>query len=148
MEHRRELVEFVQNNAESMAARWLDIVRRHSATPTYHNWEEQDLIPRAVEVYRHLCDSIPKPTMKKPIAETYLALGRHRCREGFDASEVVQALIVTRRVLWFKVQKEHFIEKKLDFDSTVDLYNRVLLFFDRAIYYMSKGYEEAAREKS
>lgn len=148
MPHRRHLVEFIHANTDSMAQRWLHIVRRHSGTTTYHTWAEEDLLPRAVDVFRNLTESIPRPTMKKPVAEYYTALGRQRCREGFAISEVVQAMIITRRVLWFRVQAEHFLEKGLTLEQTVDLYNRVLLFFDRAIYYAAQGFEEASRTEA
>ena len=142
MQHRRDLVDFINENAESMARRWLEIVRRHSGTVTYHTWEEEGLVSRAVDVFRNLTDSINRPTMKKPVAEYYTALGQKRCREGFKVSEVIQALIITRRVLWFRVQAEHFLDRGLSLEDTVDLYNRVLIFFDRAIYYTSQGFEE------
>ena len=72
-----------------------------------------------------------------------------RCREGFALSEVIQALLVIRRVLWFKVQSDGFLDTALDLNMALALYNRVLLFFDRAIYFTSLGYEKAqARELS
>lgn len=106
-----------------------------------HRWDEEELLFRATEVFRNLSAAIMKPSMKKPVAASYSALGRQRCREGFAVSEVVQALIITRRVLWFKVQAEHFLDRGLDLKKTVDLYNRVLLFFDRAVYYATQGFE-------
>ncbi len=142
MQHVRDLVALIEDNTDVMAQRWLEVVRRHSATPTYHRWDVDALLPRAKHVFADLTQGILKPTMKKAVADRHIALGRQRCREGFGLSEVMQAMIITRRVLWFRVQSEGFIDASLSLNRTVDLYNRVLLFFDRAIYYIAKGFEE------
>jgi RsbT co-antagonist protein rsbRD N-terminal domain len=146
MQHIRELSLIIENNSDIMAQRWLDVVRRNSGTPAYHDWDEQELKSRACDMYRLLAELISKPTLKKRVREPYLALGRCRYAEGFALSEVIQAMIITRRVLWYKVQSEHLLEHVGDLDKVNDLYNRVLAFFDRAIYYTSKGYEQAAKE--
>ena len=80
---------------------------------------------------------------KEEIAEHYTALGAQRKREGFKASEVIQALIIIRRHLWLKILAEGFIDNVLELNQALALNNRVILFFDRAIHYTIKGYEEA-----
>ena len=56
---------------------------------------------------------------------------------------VVNALILARRHLWL------FVDTHTDFSRAIDLYqalemvNRVILVFDRAIYYAILGYEGA-----
>ena len=45
------------------------------------------------------------------IAEYYTDEGVQRRREGFKLSEVVLAFLVTRRVLWFKVQEEKLLDR-------------------------------------
>ncbi|MBP1623189.1 MAG: hypothetical protein H6Q07_1209, partial [Acidobacteria bacterium] len=37
MHHTNNLVSLIERNAESLAKRWLDIVRTHPGTPTFHN---------------------------------------------------------------------------------------------------------------
>jgi hypothetical protein len=54
---------------------------------------------------------------------------------------VIQALLITRRVLWFKVLEDGLLDTALDLHLALDLYNRVLLFFDRATYYLARGFE-------
>ena len=136
----------IEENVDSMAQRWLEIVSRHSGTPTYHNWQERDLHKRACDVYGTLAQLLSKPTLKKQVRDPYLALGRQRAREGFTLSEVIQAMIITRRVLWFKVQSVHLLEETRELEHVIDLYNRVLIFFDRAIFYTAQGFEEEASQ--
>jgi hypothetical protein len=64
-----------------------------------------------------------------------------RRREGFYLAEVIRALIVTRRVLWFKIQAEGLLGSIMDPQMALDLNNRVVLFFDRAMYFTTIGFE-------
>ena len=79
---------------------------------------------------------------KEDIAEYYTALGKQRSKEGFALSEVIQALIITRRNIWLKVLSEGLLDTVLDHHQALELNNRVVLFFDRAIYFTSLGYEK------
>jgi len=69
-------------------------------------------------------------------------LGSSAPERGFALSEVIHALILTRRYIWLKVLADGFLETALEMHQGLDLVNRVILFFDRAIYYTAKGYEK------
>ncbi len=137
-----DLVALIERNADDLTRSWLRIVRSHPGTPTYHRHDEQELYQRAYRVYSQLGKWISRQTTKKDIAAQYTALGAERRREGFEISEIIHALLVARRVLWFKVQAEGFLDTALDLNRALDLYNRVLLFFDRATYFAAVGYEQ------
>jgi len=117
-------------------------VRVHAATPTYHDWDEQELYKRAYNVYSQLGKWISRETSKEEIAQHYKELGAQRKKEGFALSEVISAIIKTRRHLWLKVLGEGLLDTVLDLNQAMELNNRVILFFDRAIYYTILGYEE------
>jgi hypothetical protein len=140
----KNLVNLIERDAESLAKRWLEIVRTHASTPTFHRWDERQLYTRVFKVYSNLGKSISQRNTKKDIAREYIALGRQRYAEGFALAEVIQALIISRRVLWLKVQADGFLDTALDMSLALELNNQVLLFFDRATYYTAVGYEEAA----
>ncbi len=141
----KNLVHLIERNAETLARRWLEVVRTHPDTPTFHRWDERQLYTRVFKVYNNLGQWISERTTKKDIAREYVALGRQRYAEGFALSEVIHALIISRRVLWFKVQSDGFLDTALDLSRALELNNKVLVFFDRAILYTAVGYEEAAR---
>ncbi len=138
------LVNLIERNAESLAKRWLEIVRTHPNTPTFHLWDEQQLYTRVFKVYSNLGRSISEQTTKQDIEREYVALGRQRYAEGFALSEVIQALIISRRLLWLKIEADGFLNTALDLNLALELNNRVVLFFDRAIHFTALGYEEAA----
>ena len=135
------LVSLIENNAHELTTRLIQELRSHSGTPTYHDYDEKELYERAFRVYSHLGDWISFEKAKEEIADLYMDLGAKRRKEGFFLSEVIQALILTRRQLWFKVSSEGFLDTILDMYQAMELSNRVVQFFDRAIFYAALGYE-------
>lgn len=135
------LVTLIEKNADQLTKDWLSEVRKNPATPTYHTYDEKALYKRAFDVYSRLSKWISKETTKEEIARHYIDLGFQRRRENFALSEVVQALILTRRFLWLKVLSEGFLDTALELYKALQLNNRVILYFDRAIYYITLGYE-------
>jgi hypothetical protein len=135
------LVKLIENNADTLTKRWIHLVRSHPGTPTYHTYDEKELYDRAFKVYSQLGRWLSKDTSREEIAKQYTAMGAKRRKEGFQISEVIQALTITRRVLWFKVLDDGFLDTALDFRMAIDLSNQVVVYFDRAIYFAAVGYE-------
>jgi hypothetical protein len=136
-----KLVNLIENNARQLSTNWLKDVRNHPTTPTYHEYDEKELYDRAFDVYSRLSKWISKETSKEEIYDHFFALGVQRRKEGFALSEVIQALIITRRHIWLKVMSEGFLDTALDMYKALELNNRVILFFDRAIHFTALGYE-------
>jgi hypothetical protein len=137
-----KFVKLVERNAHQLANNWLQNVKKHPATPTYHAFDEKILHRRAFLVYSQLGKWMSRETTKEQIEKFYVSLGQERRKEGFALSEVLQALIITRRHIWFKVQAEGLFDSALELHSAIELINRVVLFFDRALFYTAVGYEK------
>jgi len=135
------LINLIDRHHEELTRNWLRIVRNHQITRSYGAFDEEELYARAHRVYGQLSRWIAKQFTKGDIASYYTALGAQRRREGFPLAEVIRALVVNRRVLWFMVQSEGFLDSAMDAELALVLNNRVVLFFDRAIYYTTLGYE-------
>jgi hypothetical protein len=135
-------VNLIERHAGNLSENLIRDLRRHAATPTYHTYDEKELYDRAFNVYSNLGKWISEETTKEDIARHYMALGAQRREEGFVLSEVIQALIMARSHIWLKVQSEGFLDTMLDLNQAMELSNRVVLFFDRAIYYTALGYEQ------
>lgn len=142
----KRLVDLIETNADRLTRAWLDDVKRRPETPTYHSYPDDVLYRRVHEVYRNLGRWISRQASVEEIARDYTALGRQRYEEGFAPSEVLEALILTRRHLWLLVLKEGFLETALDLQAALDLNARAVLFFDRSMYYTALGFEQAAAE--
>lgn len=142
----KKLVSLIENSADSLTRKWIRLIKSHPGTPTYKTYDEQELYDRAFEVYSQLGKWLSHDTTKSDIAKQYTALGARRKKEGFKSSEVIQALTITRRVLWFKILEDGFLDTALDLRSAIDLNNSVVQFFDRAIFFATVGYEQGEIE--
>jgi hypothetical protein len=135
------LVKFINDHSPELTQNWMKIVRSQPLTRTYHTYDERKLTDRAAKAFSHLARWVGNEFTHGDIASYYKAEGAKRRREGFSLAEVIRSFIVGRRVLWFKVQAEGLLGTVLDPKLSLDLNNRVVLFFDRAIYYTVVGYE-------
>lgn len=138
----KKLVQMIEQDADTLSKKWLEDVRKRPETPTYHTFDPDELYRRVHLVYSQLGMWVSYETTKEDIATHYTALGAQRRKEGFALSEVIQALILTRRYIWLKVLADGFLDTALELHQGLDLTNRVVLFFDRAIYYTANGYEK------
>ena len=140
----RRLVDLIEHNADRLTRAWLADVKTRRETSTYHHYDETELYRRAHTVYSNLGRSIRRDTTTQDIADEYTALGRRRFEEGFTLSEVLEALMLTRRHLWLLVLSEGLLDTAVDLHAALDLNARVILFFDRSMYYTALGFEQAA----
>lgn len=138
----QRLVKLIESHADELSRNLLQDLRKRDSTSTFHTYDEKEIYERAFNVYSHLGKWISRETTKDKIAKHYTALGAKRRKEGFALSEIIQALIMTRRHLWLKVLAEGFLDTALDLNQALDLNNRVILFFDRAIFYTAVGYQQ------
>jgi hypothetical protein len=136
------LVQMIERNADELARRWLQEVRTRPETPSYHTFDPDALLERVTLVYSQLGRWISRETTQEEIAEYYVALGNRRRKEGFALSEVMWALVTTRRQIWFKVLSDGFLDTSLELNQALELNNRVVQYFDRAAYYLCVGYEK------
>ncbi len=137
-----KLLDLIEHNADELTTNWLRDVCKDECTPTYHNFDKLKLYERAFEVFSQLGKWISHETTREEIAEHYMNLGAQRREEGFSLSEVIHALILVRRHLWLKVLGEGLLDTILDLYQAIELNNRVTLFFDRAIYFITVGYQK------
>jgi hypothetical protein len=138
----KKLVDLIEHNADELTQKWLEWVRGNLDLPTYHSYDKKLLYDRGFRVYSNLSRWVSTETTREDIRLEYVALGAQRFREGFRLSELIQALIITRRVLWVKIEADGLLDNALDMKSAMDLNNSMLLFFDRAIFFATQGYEK------
>jgi hypothetical protein len=138
----KKLVNLIEKNADELTQKWLQEVNSDPNLTTYRNYDNDKLYERAFAVYSHLGKWISTKTTQKEIEKTYRALGAQRYKEGFKLHELIQALITTRRVLWLKVEADGLLDTALDLKSAMELNSRVVVFFDRAIFFAAQGYEQ------
>jgi hypothetical protein len=136
------LVALIEDHADELTARLVRMVRESPRTEGYHRFDDEELGARARLVYANLGHWLSE-TSEEHVEEEYFRLGQTRCMEGIPLSQVVMALLFTRRNLW------HFVEVQgwdniFDLRQQLDLELLVVRFFDRAIHHAVRGYENEA----
>jgi hypothetical protein len=136
-----KLVALIEGHAEELTARMVRLVRENPATEGYHQIGDEELGERARLVYSNLGQWLAE-TSESHVEEEYYRLGTLRQREGIPLSQVVMALLLTRRNLWHYVESQGG-DTTLELRQQLDLELMVVRFFDRAIHHTVRGYEAA-----
>ena len=144
----QKFVELIEKNAEKLAREWLKDVRKNVHTPTYHTFDEDRLYQRAFNMYKNLGQWLNVQTPKEQTAKYYRKYGHERWQEGFPLPELIYSFILFRRHLWLFIVHSGFFDTAYELLRALELNNRVILFFDRALHSMALGYEERLKGKT
>jgi len=143
----QSLVELIEKNAETLAQQWLKDVRQNAHTPFYHTVDLDVLHERAINIYKGLGHWLSVETPKEETAKFFKKWGYERYRERVPLPELIYSYILFRRHLWLYILHVGFLDSAYELHRALELNNRVILFFDRALYNMTIGYEEAQKNK-
>jgi len=140
----RRLVDLIETHADELTASLVEQLKTHRTTIGLRKYDDLELGRRSRELYHHLGWWL-RSSSEAEVEKTFRNFGRVERGEGIPLSDLVGALLLTRRNLW------SFIESKvgdsiLDLRQEIDLQLLVVRFFDRAIYFSVRGFEEAEGE--
>ncbi len=136
----RKLVELIERDARELALAYLREVKRNPNMATYQSFPEKEVYDRTYAVYSQLGRWISSKLDSKEMQDNWIALGEKRRQEGFTLPEIFLSLCLERKQVWHKIQSEGLLDNALDLYQALDLYDRLVTFFDRALYYAIIGY--------
>lgn len=135
-----ELFRSIHGHADAIASELMSDLRRNPRTPYLHRVSQDEFHRRALDLYSNLSRWIASPN-EDEIVRVYGALGRDRFREGVPASELVSALVLTKRHLCDFITRNDVIETTLELYQEGELFDMIHRFFDQAIIHALRGYE-------
>ena len=141
-----KLVELIQDHSEELSQRVLKDMLSRKETNSYNKLHRKEVYRRIYEVYSRLGSWLSKDTPKDDLEEHYTRLGKRRFNEGIPLEEVIMALLLIKRYLWLYLLETYLFKSTFEIYQSLEMNNRVVLFFDRAIYFSSIGYEKAQKE--
>jgi hypothetical protein len=139
------LVRRIEDHAEEITRAVLKDLSTNPRTPAYHRLSLEELHDRVYDVYHHLGRTLGEES-EEAIEAAYGELGRRRFGEDVPLHEVVYALILTKYHLRGYIRSSGIVDSAVDLYQEEDLHIRVGRFFDKAVYFTVKGYEEAVRQ--
>ena len=139
MSHR--LVDFIETNADGIAWSWIHDVTTNKTTPSYHGRDPMDLFNRVLAILSQISLWLGGTYNDFNIHDYYIGLGKEGRKGGFLLSEILSAISLTRKHIWDIALSRGSWQKTIDLYMTFEFERRLIIFFDRAAYYTTRGYE-------
>lgn len=138
------LIKLIEDHAEELTRGAIRDVRSNPRTPAYHQIPEDEMHRRLYDVYHHLGRWVGEKSDER-IETSYAELGRRRHAEGTPLSEVVYALILSKQHLREYIRASGHVGTAVELMQEEELNLLLGHFYDKAIYYTIRGYEQASR---
>jgi ADP-ribose pyrophosphatase YjhB (NUDIX family) len=136
------LVSLVEEHAEEITRRWLEVVRSNPSTPSYATLPPGVVQERAIAALSSFCSWLSGEERGEVVADFYRTLGRQRREQGFALHEVISSLTLLRREIWTFIGGREALVDLMEVYRAMELSRRVVLFFDRALYHTARGFAE------
>lgn len=141
------LVRVIEYHSDALAANLLRKVQTCERTESYSNVSPEELKKHVCEIYHHLGTWLIDKTAAE-IEQRYMAIGARRAEQDVPLSELIWAIILTKRNLWGYIDDVTFPGRISDVTDKQEILNLLDDFFDEAIHAATVGYELAAAENA
>jgi hypothetical protein len=139
-----QLIRLVETHADELVRAVIRDIRTNPHTASLSRVPEAELTERLRDLYLHLGDWISEQTDER-IEAYYSEIGRRRYDARVPLADAVYALIVVKQHLRRFVRDHGFTRSVVEMYSEEQLREMAWSFFDRAVYFMVKGYEDERR---
>jgi hypothetical protein len=135
------LIRLVQSHADELVNAAVADLRTNPRTRTFNRVPESELRHRLRDLYSHLGDWVGERTESR-VEAYYTEVGRRRFHDGVPLAELVFAIMLSKDHLRHYIRLHGLVESVVELYAEEQLYQMTWSFFDRAIYFGVKGYEE------
>ena len=132
----------VETHSDALAAGLLEKTQSSPLLPDYRNVPPEELKQRVYEIYRHLAEWLLGKS-GLDIEKRYLEIGERRAKQGVPLSQLVWAIMLTKKNLWDFVMHEAVLDRPAEISGELEVEQLLDQFFDRAIYHAVVGYERS-----
>jgi hypothetical protein len=152
------LIRLIEDHADGLTRETLQDVVTNPLTPSFRKVPPDELVERVGVLYRNLGNWIGDPK-DDAVRAAYEDWGRRRFRQGIPVSEMVYTMIIVKHHLRRYIRDHGLVEFSGDhvapgeflpvqMHGVQELNSMIGEFFDRALYYLARGYEEEAAAAS
>lgn len=142
-----KFIKMIEDNAEEITGYWSADIKENATTPAFHRITDAECIPYGTSLIQELGDWLDEGKKGSDIKDVYLALGKRRAIEGIALEDIVSAHLLLKRHIWLYVLSHGFLSTAFEIYQVLELNNRVVLFFDRLIFWLVYGYESETTAK-
>lgn len=134
------LVTLVEERADEICSRWLEVVRNHPTTGSYGKLDLTDVETAAREALSQFCTWLLDGEHGERAEAFYFEVGVRRARQGFDLKDVISSLTLLRKEVWTFAREHQVLANPLDVYRVMELSRRIVLFFDKALFHTTRGF--------
>ena len=138
------LVHLIESHSQELAGELLNRTHQSPHLTSFSKVPDHELRQRVHEIYSHLGQWLMSRT-EGDIARQYAEIGARRYRQGVLLSELLWAIILTKDNLWDFLGRESWPGFEIEVLAEHDMFRRIDHFFNRAMYYAARGFEQAER---
>lgn len=138
-----EIIYLIEKNSQVMAATWAKEMKEAPFCKTYHKLLDDQLINLGKNVYDNLGKWLDKDTPRIEIGRIYSAIGYERYYQGYPLCEIIYATHLTKKVLADFINSKGTLPTAMDLYNSMDFFDRLYDFYDIAVFYLVRGYQEA-----
>ncbi len=136
-----KLVDVIEKNAESIARRWMNDALNNPSTADFSKVDPSRLFGDVREILSQFGDWLGGSYKDADIRRYYTAFGRASRKDGVALSNVLSALSLIKKHLWEFALSQGMWRKTLDIYMALELDRRIVIFFDKAVFHTTQGYE-------
>ena len=136
-----KLVDVIERNAKSIAERWLKDVLSNPSTAGYRQLDPSRLFEETLGILSQFGKWMGGFYKDSDIRDYYAAFGQESRRNGVALSHVLSALSLIKKHLWEFALSRGMWKRTLDIYMALELDRRIVIFFDKAVFYTTQGHE-------
>src|SRR5579863_8455822 len=136
------LLRLVENHSAALAAGLLEKTQNSPLLASYRNVPPGELEQRVYEIYRHLADWLLGKS-ELDVEKRYTEIGAKRARQDVPLSQLIWAIILTKKNLWDFLKREAVLDRPAEISGELEVEELLDEFFDHAIFYAAVGYERS-----
>jgi len=148
------LIQLIESHADELTREVVKDLMSNARTPRFRSTPREELDERIGGLYRNLGDWIGAAN-DDAVRAAYEDWGRRRFRQGILISEIAYALIIAKHHLRRWIRDHGLVEFSGDrvapgellpvqINAVHELNGIIGEFFDRALYYLARGWEKEA----
>ncbi len=137
------LIEKIEDNAEQLTRNLVIDLKENPFTSEYHKLSPEEIRGRVYDVYHNLGEWLGSEA-EGAVEARYSSLGKQRAIDAVPLSQVLYALIRTKKHLLEGIPTTGLFDSALGLYQLQEVRRLVHNFFDRAVYYTARAYERQA----
>jgi len=139
------LVRLIETHANALALNLAEKVQASEELRDYRKVLTYELNARVYEIYHQLGNWLLE-RKEQDIEHRYTAIGSRRAAQGVPLSQLIRAIVLTKQNLWEFLKREAVVDNPIELFGQQELLELMDQFFDSAIYYAARGYEQMPKE--